>query len=219
MWILVVLIIAAIIVAVVLAVWPWPSDTKKRDDEKLPFVKDEKPSFIKEDEERLRHSADSAASFGTKGEMLVQKRLEEVKNRYGGYLYHDFCFEDENGYSSEIDHILITRGGVFIIETKSNKGTIRGKENDDSWRSLKENCPAWKYFKNPIKQNQRHVNHLRQTIEPNPPRMKSMVVFPFADVSQIDSGYVYQLDEAIDAIEEATASKKCSSEFVERVNH
>ncbi len=179
----------------------------------------DKKYFAKKKEESAFDPFETAASFGAKGEMLVHQRLEEVKNRYGGYLYHDFCFEDERGYSSEIDHILITRGGIFIIETKSNKGTIRGSEKDEFWRFLKDNSPGWRYFKNPILQNQGHISHLRKTIKPNPPKMECMIVFPFADISQIDSGYVYSLKGAIDTIVAASASKKYKVEFVERVNH
>ncbi len=179
----------------------------------------DKRYFAKKKKSSALDSNESRASFGAKGEMLVHRRLEEVKNRFGGYLYHDFCFEDEYGYSSEIDHILITRGGFFVIETKSNKGTIRGNEKDELWRYLKENSLGWQYFKNPLLQNWGHISHLRKTIKPNPPKMECMVIFPFADVSQIDSGYVYSLGEAIETITEITASKKYKADFVERVNH
>lgn len=210
MWVFIVLIIAATIFLVAIFI-VWLSKLKK--------LIHKKPSSLENEDDSLFGPDETAASFGEKGEIYVHSCLEEVKKRYGGYLYHDFCFEDENGYSSEIDHILITRGGIFIIETKSNKGTIRGNENDELWRSLKENSPAWKYFKNPIQQNWGHIYHLRNTIKPNPPKMVCMVIFPFADVSQIESSCVYSLDGAIHAIEEATSSQKYTTEFVERVNH
>lgn len=76
--------------------------------------------------------------FGKLGENYVSKHLETIINKFGGYLYNDFCFEDEKGYSTEIDHILITRGGIFIIETKTNKGTIYGNKDDEYWISIKK---------------------------------------------------------------------------------
>ena len=169
-------------------------------------------SLIKERNER------EAKRYKEAGENLVAKYLQDIVNSYGGYLYNDFCFEDQQGYSTEIDHILITRGGIFIIETKTNKGLIRGAKEDEWWLCIKKDYQQDKQLKNPIIQNQGHINHLRKMFKNMPPKMTSIVIFPVADITYVSSDIVYDLDDATNKIIELTKSNTYSQEFVERIN-
>ena len=169
-------------------------------------------SSVKERNER------EAKRYGEAGENLVAKYLQDIVNSYGGYLYNDFCFEDQQGYSTEIDHILITRGGIFIIETKTNKGLIRGAKEDEWWLCIKKDYQQDKQLKNPIIQNQGHINHLRKMFKNTPPKMTSIVIFPVADITYVSSDIVYDLDDATNKIIELTKSNTYSQEFVERIN-
>ena len=159
-----------------------------------------------------------AKRYGEAGENLVAKYLQDIVNSYGCYLYNDFCFEDQQGYSTEIDHILITRGGIFIIETKTNKGFIRGAKEDEWWLCIKKDYQQDKQLKNPIIQNQGHINHLRKMFKNTPPKMTSIVIFPVADITYVSSDIVYDLDDATNKIIELTKSNTYSQEFVERIN-
>jgi len=38
-----------------------------------------------------------------------------------------------NNSSTEIDHVLISKKGVFVIETKGHMGHIYGSEDDFNW--------------------------------------------------------------------------------------
>lgn len=156
--------------------------------------------------------------FGKLGENYVSKHLEIIINELGGYLYNDFCFEDEKGYSTEIDHILITRGGIFIIETKTNKGTIFGDKDDEYWISIKKQYQEDKSIKNPIIQNNGHINHLKRMFKKYPPKMISMIIFPLTDISNINSNLVYNLNDAISYIIKLTMTNKYSIQYVERIN-
>ena len=169
-------------------------------------------SSVKERNER------EAKRYKEAGENLVAKYLQDIVNSYGGYLYNDFCFEDQQGYSTEIDHILITRGGIFIIETKTNKGLIRGAKEDEWWLCIKKDYQQDKQLKNPIIQNQGHINHLRKMFKNTPPKMTSIVIFPVADITYVSSDIVYDLDDATNKIIELTKSNTYSQEFVERIN-
>lgn len=76
---------------------------------------------ISEEHQRIKYLTD---------EELVANELEKLVKDNKGYLINNLCFKDEEGYSSEIDHILITKAGVFVIKTKSNYGKIYGNENN-----------------------------------------------------------------------------------------
>jgi hypothetical protein len=67
-----------------------------------------------------------------------------------------------DGKSTQIDHIVLSNFGIFVIETKNYKGWIFGKEHEDYWRQVIYN--EKNSFKNPIKQNKYHIWMLKQAL-------------------------------------------------------
>mgnify|MGYP003639086186 FL=1 len=62
--------------------------------------------------------------------------------------------EDREG-TSQVDHILISSRGLFVIETKHYRGSIVGSENSSEWYQY---TAFDKYtFQNPIRQNYSHL--------------------------------------------------------------
>jgi len=78
--------------------------------------------------------------------------------------------------TTQIDHVLVSRFGVFVIETKDYKGWIFGDANQANWTQV-----LFRYrfrFQNPIFQNERHVRAVRALLDFLPPEaIKSVVVF------------------------------------------
>ena len=155
---------------------------------------------------------------GRAGENYVSDCLQGIVNAFGGYLYNDFCFEDRKGYSTEIDHILITRGGLFIIETKANKGTIYGGPDDEKWLCVKKDYQEDKELRNPAIQNQRHINNLRRVFKSRTPKMFSIIIFSLSDtdISNIQIENVFDVPTAIAYIRQLTVDAHYSQDFVER---
>lgn len=61
-------------------------------------------------------------------------------------------------YTTQIDHIVISIYGIFVIETKNYKGWIFGNSNRDYWT---QNIWGNKYsLYNPIFQNKNHIKFL-----------------------------------------------------------
>lgn len=156
--------------------------------------------------------------FGAEGENYVADHLLGLVKHFNGVLFNDFCFEDDDGFSSEIDHIVVTRGGIFVIETKTNKGTIQGNKDDDYWLCIKEIYQEDKTFKNPIKQNIGHINHLRKVFGNNCPKMESIVIFPIADLSSLECNGVYSLKGAIEYLKHRSLEAKYSEDFVKKAS-
>lgn len=67
---------------------------------------------------------------GRYSEKLVNDKLLELPDEY--IVFHDLLFES-NGHSTQIDHIVISPYGVFVIETKGYKGWILGGEYSEYW--------------------------------------------------------------------------------------
>ena len=94
-----------------------------------------------------------------------------------------------------------------------------GSESDEYWYAEKEEWQDDKKFRNPVIQNQGHINHLRRMFKNNPPKMYSLVIFPAADsIDCVDSIKVYDIDSAYNFIIEKINEGKYSEQFVDRMH-
>ncbi len=157
-------------------------------------------------------------NFGKAGEASVARMLQVISENYKSYVFNNYTFMDEKGHSTNIDHIFICQGGIFIIETKANKGIIYGGENDDFWYAEKEYWQEDKKFNNPIKQNQGHISHLKRMFKNNPPKMYSLIIFTSADsIDNVISDKVSDINSAYNSIIKKINEGIYSIEFVDRV--
>jgi hypothetical protein len=99
-------------------------------------------------------------SIGQKGELAVAKKLKKLpEDKY--WVINDLLLHN-NGYSSQIDHVVVSQYGVFVIETKNFMGDITGGPNSEMWT---QNIYGSKsYFRNPILQNLGHITAIRKVI-------------------------------------------------------
>lgn len=59
---------------------------------------------------------------------------------------------------TELDHVVVSAHGIFVIETKNYSGWIFGGAQDRTWTQLHYKKKG--KFENPLKQNEGHVNAL-----------------------------------------------------------
>jgi len=97
---------------------------------------------------------------GRFSERLVNDKLLQLPDEY--VLFSDLLFES-NGYSTQIDHIVVSPYGVFVVETKGYKGWILGGENSEYWTQVIYKSKH--QFYNPIKQNAGHVRFLHHLLK------------------------------------------------------
>lgn len=87
------------------------------------------------------------------GEYKVANILSKLDKR--NYFVINDVTINANGYQSQIDHVIISSYGVFVIETKNYKGTIKGSESSKDWQQVFDKNQH--RFYNPILQNQGHI--------------------------------------------------------------
>lgn len=96
----------------------------------------------------------SKGKVGEKQVASILKKLPEDEYK----VINDLLLSS-GGHSTQIDHIVVSVYGVFVIETKFYNGRIYGGENSEYWT---QNIYGNKYkFRNPIQQNQGHIRALR----------------------------------------------------------
>ena len=92
----------------------------------------------------------------TKGKAGEKRALKNLKTLPGDkyFLLNDLLLKTDEG-TSQIDHIVVSVYGIFIIEIKNYQGLIYGSEHSYNWtQNIYGNKTS---FKNPIHQNYAHV--------------------------------------------------------------
>lgn len=67
------------------------------------------------------------------------------------------------GLTTQIDHIIVSKFGIFVIETKNYQGWIFGAENQEQWTQVFQNGKKFQFY-NPIRQNYGHIKTLSQLL-------------------------------------------------------
>ncbi len=100
--------------------------------------------------------------FQNSGEILVRREIMSNFSSKSWYLFNNVTLRTENG-TTQIDHILISKYGVFVIETKHYKGWLFGDTNSKKWTQV---IFGYKYkFQNPLHQNYRHIKVVQSTLD------------------------------------------------------
>ena len=100
---------------------------------------------------------------GKFGELAVSTHVKLYLSKDDYHLLNDCTLPDGKGGTTQIDHILLSRFGIFIIETKNYKGWIFGSERQKNWtQKIYKN--SYK-FQNPLHQNYKHLKVLESVLE------------------------------------------------------
>lgn len=72
---------------------------------------------------------------GKIGEFNVYSRLNFL-NQAEYKILNNVLIYTKDGRSVQIDHIIVSVYGIFVIETKNYKGWIFGNENSENWMQV-----------------------------------------------------------------------------------
>jgi hypothetical protein len=89
-------------------------------------------------------------------------------------LFHDVTLDSARG-PTQIDHIVLSRFGVFVIETKNYKGWIFGDAKSKQWTQTLYRKKS--KFQNPLRQNYKHVKAIQSFLSVESRCVHSVVVF------------------------------------------
>ena len=116
-----------------------------------------------------------SVQFQNRGEALLSRVVRENFLPPDYHLMNHVTLKLKDG-TTQIDHVLVSRFGVFVIETKDYKGWIFANPKHAQWTQV---LFQRKFkFQNPIFQNIRHVRAVQALLDFLPPEsVKSVVVF------------------------------------------
>lgn len=150
----------------------------------------------------------SPQQIGKRGEEFVHDILTNLSEEY--YILDDIVLETQRG-TTQIDHIVVSKYGIFVIETKNYSGDIYGDDYRQQWTQIivtdvvyernifKEYTYVTKsHFYNPVKQSLSHCNVIRKSILHgwDIPVVPIVVFVGKADLRNVDTNHhvVYEYD-------------------------
>lgn len=110
---------------------------------------------------------------GAVGEGLLKLHLRKL-NADQYHIINDITLPTQKG-STQIDHIVLSTYGIFVIETKNMQGWIFGSANQKQW-TQKLYKQSFK-FQNPLHQNFKHTQTLIDLIGLDKTKVFSIIAF------------------------------------------
>lgn len=165
-------------------------------------------------------------SAGDVGEHAVSRRLRRLpRDKY--FIINDLMIEKKNGHTSQIDHVIVSPYGIFVIETKNISGYIYGSEYSQQWKRHWKGYKRGGYygsddrsFDNPVLQNGAHVKALYEQLHDYNTRFVPIIAFsPKAvlkvNVRDVDVVYWTQIKDVIKGYREEMMSVAKAQEIYE----
>lgn len=151
------------------------------------------------------------------GENRVRRMLRRLDPELYTVLYNVFI-RLPDGRTTQIDHIVISTKGIFVIETKNYSGWIYGDEKSEYW--TQKIYRSTKKFKNPLHQNYGHIKALQEVLQDEKTlQYYSIVVFTgSAELKKMTSQNVVKLNQLVPYIL-SHQIEVISSETKERISN
>lgn len=121
--------------------------------------------------DRVYNSPDAK---GRRGESRVSKALRKGLPPEDYFILDDLTLPIENS-TTQIDHTILSRFGIFVVETKNKTGWIFGSQNNSTWTQTfrSQNFK----FQNPLRQNYRHVKAIEDILGLSDIEVHNVVAF------------------------------------------
>ena len=116
-----------------------------------------------------------AVRIGETGERKVAFFLNLNLDNRLYRIFNNILVPDKLGGTTQIDHIVLSPFGIFVIETKNFKGWIFGAEKSKMW--TKQFFHERYQFYNPIRQNYKHITCLAEYTHLSREYFSPVVVF------------------------------------------
>lgn len=108
------------------------------------------------------------------GEFKVSRLLEKHLQPPAYHVLNDVTVPSING-TTQVDHVVVSPHGIFVIETKNYSGWIFGSARNREWTQTIRGKKS--SFQNPIHQNYAHIKALEAATGLDESVLHSIVVF------------------------------------------
>lgn len=131
---------------------------------------------------------EQSKAAGDRGEAIVADILERHRAPEAVVL-NDLLFDGVDT-TTQVDHILIDRFGLLLVETKFYNALIKGTSEDFKWTACYKDGNR-KQFHNPLRQNEGHRGKLPRILQQNGFRLdatytQNVIVFAHGNIGELN---------------------------------
>ena len=102
------------------------------------------------------------AAIENQGEAAVRRALTQNFTGISYHLLNNITLPFDDG-TTQIDHILVSKSGIFVVESKHYSGWIFANASWPTWTQV---IFKQKYkFQNPLRQNYKHIRAIQQVLD------------------------------------------------------
>lgn len=112
---------------------------------------------------------------GARGERRVHSALTSVLDEKDYRVLSDLILPIAGG-TTQLDHLVLSRFGIFVIETKNMSGWIFGGADQQKWTQVQKGGKR-RSFQNPLRQNYSHVKAVQEILGIDYNILHNFVVF------------------------------------------
>lgn len=129
---------------------------------------------------------------GDTGELKLSSILKSLPECY--HVMDDVLLQTKRG-STQIDHIIVSPFGIFIVETKNHKGMIFGDCYGQVWTQVLPRTGRFKFY-SPVLQNAGHIKNLVEQTRIPSKFMSGVIVFtnPEVNLMNVNCPFCFQID-------------------------
>lgn len=138
--------------------------------------------------------------IGFFGEFWVKLELKKLKKDYK--VLNNVIVRTIDNSTHQIDHIVVSKYGIFVIETKQINGYIKGNDYDKNW-TVKRGKNTY-YINNPVHQNYGHIKALSEVLGKNTDKFISIVCISSQAKVRVNSKYVVRIYKLVKYIKSYT---------------
>lgn len=158
-----------------------PKERKKEKpkEKEIIYIKEPRKNYLEKENENEYEKPifENAETKGYNGEIKIALELKKIREYNHCKILRNVYVPTKDSKTSEIDIILISHNGIFVIESKNYTGTIYGSSDDFRWTCFSKARKKYPMY-NPKKQNETHIKHLKEFLNmPHLDDFKSYIVF------------------------------------------
>ena len=112
---------------------------------------------------------------GWDGELTVKLMQWRYLDKKTYHVFNNITLPNFGGGTTQIDHIIVSVYGIFVVETKNMNGWIYSNEKDPKWTQV---FFSKKYpFQNPLRQNHKHIKTISEILKIPENKFHSVIMF------------------------------------------
>lgn len=177
-------ILLGVLLAVLAVLWPRKGGSRPVPVKKVPVAKPAPKKASKE-------------AVGLRGENMMRHALDDNLDAADYVVLHDVMIPGLAGMPTQIDHLVVSRFGIFVIEMKNWMGEISARTR--KW--TKRRGGREQVLSSPVRQNERHGKTLSVRLNIPEPLIHALVAVShnatFPDGMPKDVYFYSQIPEAI----------------------